>query len=232
MLRILLPLIACLSLAAFAAKAPARAGLEERVIAELAARLPAADPRDSVCVDWGSVPVDGLPADCGIRVEELAERRRGVSVYRVRLDADGETLRTLTLAVRRRIFSRRPVAARDLERGTVLAEADLRLEWVEATREAEHDLPPLEEILGLRLERYLGEGRSVRGRMVREVPAVARGERLSLTVVSGGVSITTGARALADGWPGQELPVRLENTGRRLEARLGEDGKAVVEVDG
>jgi flagella basal body P-ring formation protein FlgA len=221
-----------LLLAALLPGLAAAGALEARVMAALADRLPGALPGDSVAVDWGRLPLEDLPADCELSVEDLSDRRRGTSVYRVRFQRGDRTLRTLTLPVRQRIYSRRPVAARDLERGLVLGAGDLRLEWVESTRQAAGDLPTLEQVLGKRLERYLGEGRPVHGRMIRELPVVQRGERLTLTVVSGGISIHAEARALADGYPGEELPVRLVETGRRLEATLQEDGRAVVEVQG
>lgn len=187
---------------------------------------------DSLDFAWELPPLLGLPAQAEVEARPLLLRPRGTSTVGLTICERGLVLRRLTVPVRVRRWERLPVAKRDLARGRVLAAEDLEERWLETTRLADDDLPRLADVLGRRLTRFLLAGRAIANRQLDDEPDIRRGEPLTLTVVSGGVTVSAAAEALEDGRVGHVLRVRLGENGRRFSARLTERGRAVVEVAG
>ena len=207
--------------------------LAARCNAALAGVLSAASqPGDSLAWEWRLPPLAGLPAQAAVAARPLLMRPRGTCTVELELSEGGRCLRRLTVPVRQRRWERLPVARRDLERGHLLEAADLEERWIETTRLPETELPGLTQLPGRRLTRFLPEGRPVAARQLAWDPDIRRGEPLTLSVVSGGVTVSAAAEALEDGRVGQWLRVRLAEGGRRFQARLTARGQARVEVAG
>jgi len=232
----LLLLAALLPLAAAARGTRAEEGGALRVACDTALRGLLADgpwsPGDSVAFDWTLPALPRLSDSARVEAEAVQLRPRGTCVVALRLLEKDRVVRRLSVPVRVRRWDLLPVARRELSRGRVLTAEDLEERWMESTAMADADLIRLDEALGSRLSRYLLAGRPLARRQLEQVPDVRRGELLTVTVRSGGVAVRAAAHALEDGRIGESLQVKLEETGRRLVARLVAPGEAVLEVAG
>ena len=233
LLILLLSLLAWPALRGAAAPNPAAPDLAASCDAAIRQAMAAVrQPGDSLACEWRLPPLKSLPAQAAVEAKPLQIKPRGTCTIELRILEQGQCLRRLTVPVRLRRWEKLPVARRDLERDRVLAAEDLELRWLETTQLAESDLPPLSEVLGRRLTRFLLEGRPIAARQLTWEPDIKRGEPLTLCVVSGGVTVSAAAEALEDGRVGQWLHVRLAENGKRFSARLTAKGQAVVEVTG
>ncbi len=235
-LRIALLVVLLPALAAAARGARPEAGASLRAACDAALRGVLAtgpwSPRDSVAFDWSLPVLPRLSDSARVEADVVQLRPRGTCVVALRLVDQGRVARRLTVPVRVRRWDLLPVARRELPRGRVLTAEDLEARWLESTAMADADLVSLEDALGNRLSRYLLAGRPLARRQLERVPDVRRGETLTVTVRTGGVAVRASAHALEDGRIGESLQVKLDDTGRRLTARLVAAGEAVLEVAG
>lgn len=232
LLILLIALLSGMSGLAFGASASLEAQARHAVEQELLPRLTTG--ADSLALEWKLPPLGPQGREDGLEIETMSSqvRERGTSVVRLRIHRDGVTRKKLTLPVRVRRWRQLPVAVRDLAHGRVLEPGDLSLRLVEVTDMRDTDLPGLDEALGQQLVRYLAAGRTVHGRMIRPLPDVRRGDALTVIVSSGGIRIEAPGRAMEEARKGERLLVRLDETGKRLRARLVSARRAMVEAGG
>lgn len=127
-----------------------------------------------------------------------------------------------------RRFHRLPVAARELERGHVLEPADLELALCETTR-TEGERVETDLLAGARLKHRTARGAVIGARDVEPVPLVQRNQRLVLWYQADGIELRLPARAQQSAGLGQSVAVRLEDSGRRITARVAGPGLVTVE---
>lgn len=109
-----------------------------------------------------------------------------------------------------------PVLARTVERGEVLSKADFVTAPVLAAI-ARNALSPA-EAAGQEAVRRLNAGAPVRSTDLAVPRLVRRGEAVTISLVSGGLKITSAGRALSDGARGEHVRVLNLATNRTLEA--------------
>jgi flagella basal body P-ring formation protein FlgA len=109
------------------------------------------------------------------------------------------------------------VARRTLPRGHVLVKDDLVAEQRDVSRLVSGYLSKVEDLLGQRLKTQLIAGRMLTPAMLQADIAVKRGQAVTLTINSGGISIQTGGKALMDGAINQRIKVENTNSGRVVE---------------
>ena len=186
---------------------------------------------DSVQLEVRAWSCPALSESCLLEVEPLTQRLRGGNVFRVSFLEQGRLLRSLSLSATVRTWEQVPVAARDLPRGHILGPDDLAV-WNgrETTQLSQVDLPAPTEALGLQLNRYIAQGRLVHHRMLHKLPDLERGQRITVTVSTEGVRVSAAGKLEQDACLGELAPVRLLESGRRLQARIISLDQALVEV--
>lgn len=120
------------------------------------------------------------------------------------------------------------VASRDLPRGALLGEGDLRLERRAPHRVPRDAVPDRGRLLGLELRRGVREGRVVRERMVEVPSKVKRGEVVRLVLRRGGLQIVGRGRAVSDGAVGDRIRVVNTDSRREVSGRVAGDGSIHV----
>jgi flagella basal body P-ring formation protein FlgA len=128
------------------------------------------------------------------------------------------------------LFARLAFAARRLKRGESLAAQDVIVRTAELKPS---DLGGLifrpDRIIGWETTRTISAETALRWRDLRTPAAVREGDGVELIVHAGAAQIRATATALQSGSPGERIWVRLEESGRRLQARVVEGGIVMLE---
>lgn len=119
-----------------------------------------------------------------------------------------------------------PVLARTVERGEILSAGDFAVEERSAAQ-ARGALPPT-AAAGQEALRRLMPGAVVRPTDVAAPRLVRRGEPVSIKVRSGGLTISTSGRALADGRMGDLVRVVATSTNRTLDGHVDAAGSVRI----
>jgi flagella basal body P-ring formation protein FlgA len=121
-----------------------------------------------------------------------------------------------------------PVLVHDIERGAILAAADFADGPVNG--DAYTGGIEAETAIGLEAVRRLSIGHVVRGNDVATPRLVKRGELVTVRARSGGLTITTSGRALADGRKGDDIRVVLPATSRTIDGFVENGGSVLVDI--
>jgi flagella basal body P-ring formation protein FlgA len=208
----------------------ARAGgaprwLEDRLQAHLLERAPEGPVRISVPPLEGLELGDLAPESVEVSItSDAAEPFHGEVPLVISVRRGGEEIARAELTAEVASVAVGVVAARALERGTVLREGDMTLAPIEDPRERRSIVDAAGDAVGRRLRRRLDAGMPLRRAWLEDVPLVRRGEPVRLALVSGGLRIESTGVARQNGKAGEI--VRVENTSSRREVigRVGEDG--------
>ena len=117
----------------------------------------------------------------------------------------------ISVPVNVRVFGPGLVAARVLPAGQPIAEADVRSEAVEWTREPQGVATDLSQLQGRLPARTIEPGQVIGLTLLREAPAVAQGDAVKVIGLGQGFSVATDAIALASAPSGQPVRVRIES---------------------
>jgi flagella basal body P-ring formation protein FlgA len=120
------------------------------------------------------------------------------------------------------------VAARDLPAGATLAAGDLAVRTVSRPPDAARSVAAVDDALGRRLRRALGEGQPVAARNLAAARDVEAGQTVRVEVASGAAKLKLDAVAETGGARGSRIVLRNPASGRRFTARIEGKGKAVV----
>ncbi len=169
--------------------------------------------------------VDGLRTEIETRAEEPFSGRIAVTVELL----DGERLLhrgviSTYLRVDEQVF----VPVRNLRRGDVLEEKDLRRVARDGNRLPADVVRDREQLLGHRMTRGLPANQPLRASHVEPVPLVGRGDRVTLVLESGPMSISGIGRAVEAGAAGDWIRVLNLDSRREISGRVARDGRVHV----
>ncbi|MBV8210563.1 MAG: flagellar basal body P-ring formation protein FlgA [Burkholderiaceae bacterium] len=134
---------------------------------------------------------------------------------------------TINVPVQVRIFGPGLVAMRQLAAGEPIAEADVRTEEVEWTREAQSVAREASQLQHRAPTRRIEAGQAIALNLLSEIPAVVQGDPVKLVGRGQGFSITTDGVAMAAAAVGQPVRVRVDSG--KIITGTARDGR-VVEV--
>lgn len=117
-----------------------------------------------------------------------------------------------------------PVLAHPVERGTILSESD----FASSEGPTASNALSLEATVGREATRWLPAGHALRPGDVAPPRQVRRGDPVMLRLKSGGLVISTPARALADGRRGDLVRVVVTATNRTIDAHV--EGTGLVGI--
>lgn len=109
------------------------------------------------------------------------------------------------------------IARRTLRRGQVLTAEDLVSEQRDVSRLTQGYISDPKELVGQRLKTQILAGRILTPAVLEVDMAIRRGQTVTLTVASGGMTIQMSGKALMDGAISQRIRVENTNSGRIVE---------------
>jgi flagella basal body P-ring formation protein FlgA len=160
----------------------------------------------------------------GLRIEP--------AVWKGRLVYSGSRSVGVWAKVRVGVTRPRVVAAVDLPAGRPLEASNLKVETVEEYPTGESYLRELEKAVGLTPRRLVRVGEPLRASLLSTPNEVARGDKVDVTVESGGAHLSFAARAETSAGIGGRVLVKNPENGKRFAARVESKGKVVVVAEG
>lgn len=153
-------------------------------------------------------------------VQLANEDDAGLREFRVTLRRDGRVQRTVHLGARVRFSQEVVVAARPLAAGSVIQQADLRMEsrLLERATNPDWQIPAL---LGQKVKRFVPEGQAVRREDIEPVELVRRGRPVTLAGATGEVTLRLTGTALDSGNYGEIVRVRIGESRREQRVLRG-----------
>jgi flagella basal body P-ring formation protein FlgA len=178
--------------------------IADAVIEAVRARVPWTE--DELQLEPARIPSDEyLPlGDLELAVnDEPTFRSFGNMTVPVDLTVDGKRVKSISVALRGTLQAQVVVAARDIDRLSVLAPEDVAVKLVEITTAPDSLLVSPAEAVGRRATRLIRAGTPIASDTLEEPPAVLKGETITVTARAGAVVATTLATASQDGKIGQ-----------------------------
>ena len=123
-------------------------------------------------------------------------------------------------------------AAQNLERGKTLTDADLRVERRLLTDPPPGAIQDPENLVGQVTQRALAAGTVFNRTAVKARQIVRRGQTVTLSLATGGISIEAAGTALQPGGVGDRISVRNSNSKRVIEGIIQASGEVVVDGGG
>jgi flagellar basal body P-ring formation protein FlgA len=159
--------------------------------------------------------------------ESLVPGRNSI-VVNVLVDGDAKK-QIKVAAVIKRILDV-PVVKRSLKRGSLITARDIKWKRLEMNRDIEGLLVDDQDIIGMVALRSVKAGMPLRVKWFAEPLAIDRGERVKVTLVQGGLIISTTAVALSKGRVGDVIQLRNPKSHIRYEAKVSAPGQALVQT--
>ncbi|WP_183167841.1 flagellar basal body P-ring formation chaperone FlgA [Azomonas macrocytogenes] len=147
----------------------------------------------------------------------------------VQIRCAGTNSWTVFVPARVRLYRKVVVAARPLQRNTVLGNLDVALAERDIGLLSQGYLIDLDQVLGSKLMRPLPIDQTLSPSALALAETVRKGDHVVINATSGGMNVRMMGEALAGGAPGQQIRVKNLSSGRMLKARV--TGPGQVEVD-
>jgi len=120
------------------------------------------------------------------------------------------------------------VTVRNLERGSVVTEADITLLRMNTNQAGTGHVRTPTEILGMEIKRRLTVGEPVRMSHLKAPQLVRKGDRVVVEAGNAAVLVVTSGRALANGQMGDQIRVQNEKSQRIVDAEIVAPGRVRV----
>ncbi|HYO82043.1 MAG TPA: flagellar basal body P-ring formation chaperone FlgA [Bryobacteraceae bacterium] len=174
---------------------------------------------------------DVLPeAPEGKLVFEVAGLARSSKLWRGHVEYGPGLRYSLNIPVEVHAPFTRVVATVPLRAGERITAEDLRIETGTGPMPAPGSVEKLEDVVGSVPKRLIPAGSPVLRNSLGAAKAIARGDAIQVTVVSGTARLQFDGTAQQTGTVGSPLAIRVEATGRVLHARLEENGRATLNL--
>ena len=152
----------------------------------------------------------------------------GRTTVRVAIHHDGSPLRAVAVVFTVTPYATVAIAGRAWERGDIIDPAQVKF--------AERAMPNLRGapvttaamLAGKRATRLILNDGVITADMLEAVPVINRGEEVTVTVLRGGVNISTRARAREEGFPGETIKLTNLDSGKLITAEVAAPGAAII----
>ena len=120
------------------------------------------------------------------------------------------------------------VAARNLQRGELIAEGDFSVEMRSLPASSGDVFSQPNQALGLEVKRTIAVGDVINARRVTQPVIVKRGDKVTISAKTGGIAVVTQGTALNNGKKGQQIKVRNSKSERVVSARVSARGQVEI----
>jgi flagella basal body P-ring formation protein FlgA len=135
-----------------------------------------------------------------------------------------------TASVDVQVFQDVLVTTRGLDRHALIDPDDIRVEKVDVRTLGDACFTEVEDLVGRWTRKIIPEGRAILARDVEDVPLIKRGQKILIIVHLGGITVRATGQALEDGAAGDEIAVKNERSGKRLNGVVVGEGRVEVRL--
>lgn len=208
---------------------PARAGSDAELRARIAAfvRDRSSSPSARIQIppldDFVGATLPPGRAEVRLQVSPRERMTGSVPITLVQL-VDGREVRRGAVTVHVETQERVLVAARDLPRGTRVTPSDVARRAISGARVPRGALSDPDGVVGLRTTRRISAGTVWRPELVRDAPAVSRGQLVPLRLERGPLAIQATGKSRDEGRVGDRIRVLNVDSRREVMGVVGADG--------
>jgi flagella basal body P-ring formation protein FlgA len=142
---------------------------------------------------------------------------------------DGMQKRSVRLSGKVDVMQEVVVAKEDLQRRQKINREAVTLRQVNLARISAKALTEESEVVGMQTARTIKAGEVILPHMLKKVPLVKRGDHLILVAESASLKVVATAKALEDGFEGEQVRVANASSGKEVRGRVL--GPRSVKVD-
>lgn len=170
--------------------------------------------------------------NAGVRVLNCRADLRGAHqyVFDVAIEVDGVAVRNIE--VQAKILPMREVwvAATSLSAGHILTANDLVAQTMPAAVQGTGRMSAIESLVGLEVARSIKPGQPILSQHVLPRLCATRGDTISVSASSAGITVTLAARALSSGRLGDVITCENFSSKRRITVRLTQPKEATTDL--
>lgn len=157
-----------------------------------------------------------------------AQRYRGNVVVVVGAFVDGRVVKKYPLSLTVRTYCRVLVARKNLNKSQALLPGDFTMEKRETTRLRQSPITSLNNLAGQRASRFIWRGSVLTYNQMEPIPAVHRGDVVTITLQRENFLITAQGRARKSGGIGEMIPVINLSSHKEISVRIVDSETVVV----
>jgi flagella basal body P-ring formation protein FlgA len=120
------------------------------------------------------------------------------------------------------------VAGKRISRGKGLNFSNLRMESKQLGKDWKQYFFSIKDLIGAESKRLIKKGTALTNRMVRETQLVHSGQKINIQLRSGNLTISTKGIAKQDGATGDEIKLKLNNTGKTIRGIVSSENLVIV----
>ena len=163
-----------------------------------------------------------------LKAEPLGGFTGASRLVKVTACVNGEARSSQTICYQVRMFAVAVVAAKQIERAQVISAEDVSTARCEVSATSAQPFAHPAQLAGMRARRTLRAGEMITRAAVDEPPAIARGQKVWVTVVCGAIRIQAEAIAAEDAPANGTVRLKNASSGDSFTARVDGDGRAFV----
>ena len=128
------------------------------------------------------------------------------------------------------VFKKVLVASRQLQKGTVLTESDIKLKKIDLAKLHYGFFEELKQGTGKKLKRRLLAGAVLTPAILKNPQLIRRGQKINIMAQSGRMMVRMEGKALANGAVGERIKVMNVKSGKKLEGVITSSGEVKVDI--
>ncbi len=149
-----------------------------------------------------------------------ADRIAGMLLVPVQVLVDDELYKVIPVTLLVELHQPVVVALAPLRQGSRISQRDIGLERREITHSDGKYFTRLEDVLDKSVKGYIRAGEMISPRVIEIAPVIKRRQNVTLIYQRGNIEVRLRGQALADGRPGEIIPVSNAANGKKLNARV------------
>jgi flagella basal body P-ring formation protein FlgA len=174
----------------------------------------------------------GLEGEAGFKILEVYADFKPVGNVILPIEVSaGETRKKIFVRAKIEVFKNIVVAARQIKRAEIISADDLALEERDITMLPHQYYEDVRLVANTEAKTTIPKNSTIFEWMVKEIPLVKRGDEVAIFVSSPDLLVKTKGVALEDGYRGQEIKVKRENSKKTLEGVLVAPGEVEVNLE-
>lgn len=199
--------------------------VEHALLAQLR-RQPAAADASRIEVNVGALDSRLAFTGCAEPISVAADLDRLQARVNARVSCATPSPWAIYVPVELRVFRPVPIAARELQRGETVSEADIGEQERNVLAAGATTLVRRSEAVGQKVRRTIPAGSMLLATLLEQPVLVRRGDRINVDTVPGAISVRISAEALETARRGERVRVRNLQSGRVIDAVVTGDGTA------